>query len=166
MSSDLARVLHCFVRYTSLAIFLVRWYNIRVMEEKTKRHIEVSGALFVEKGKVLAFEKGEAKYPYVSHKFEFPGGKLEKGEDPRRALRRELLEELDMTAEVYDIFDTVTHEYPDFTITLYVCLCRRLSDYKLKEHVRVVPLSSSELDPADWAPADAHTVSKIRSHLL
>ena len=117
-------------------------------------------------------EKGEIylvrQYRYALGKelIEIPAGKLEKGEDPRRALRRELLEELDMTAEVYDIFDTVTHEYPDFTITLYVCLCRRLSDYKLKEHVRVVPLSSSELDPADWAPADAHTVSKIRSHLL
>lgn len=162
MSSDLARVLHCFVRHTSLAIFLVRWYNIRVMEEKAKRHIEVSGALFVEKGKVLAFEKGEAKYPYVSHKFEFPGGKLEKGEDPRRALRRELLEELDMTAEVYDIFDTVTHEYPDFTITLYTFLCEFVSEFRNTEHETLAWLPLSELNAEEWAPADAPAVEKLK----
>ena len=82
-----------------------------------KRHVEVAGALFVENGKVLAFERGDAKYAYVAHKFEFPGGKVEAGETPRAALRRELLEELDMTAEVCDIFDTSTYEYPDFIIT-------------------------------------------------
>ena len=131
-----------------------------------KKHIEVTGALFVESGKVLAFEKGETKYPYISHKFEFPGGKIEPGETPRQALKRELLEELDMTAEVYSIFDTVTYEYPDFIITLYVCLCRRLSDFKLKEHVRVEHISSSDLIPEQWAPADAHVINKIKTHLL
>ena len=131
-----------------------------------KKHIEVAGALFVEDGRVLAIEKGEAKYPYVSHKFEFPGGKVEAGETPRSALRRELLEELDMTAEVCDVFDTSTYEYPDFTVTLHVCLCRRLSDYRLKEHARVCRLLSSELRDDEWAPADAHALGKIRTHLL
>lgn len=130
-----------------------------------KRHVEVAGALFVEDGKVLAFERGEAKYAYVAHKFEFPGGKVEEGETPRAALKRELLEELNMTAEVCDIFDTSTYEYPDFIITLHVCLCRRLSDYSLKEHVRVCLLGADELDPSEWAPADAHALAKIVTHL-
>ena len=131
-----------------------------------KKHLEVVGAVIVREGKVLAAKRGESKYPYVAHKYEFVGGKIEAGESPAQALVREVKEELRADIRVLRPFLTMEHEYPDFTITLYVCLCRRLSDYKLKEHVRVVPLSSSELDPADWAPADAHTVSKIRSHLL
>ena len=74
-------------------------------------------------------------------------------------------DELDMTAEVCDIFDTSTYEYPDFIITLHVCLCRRLSDYSLKEHVRVCRLGADELDPSEWAPADAHALAKIVTHL-
>ena len=131
-----------------------------------KKHLEVVGAVFVQKGRVLAAKRGESKYAYVAHKYEFAGGKIEPGESPEQALVREIKEELCADIRIIQPFMTLEHEYPDFTITLYVCLCRRLSDYKLKEHVRVVPLSSSELDPADWAPADAHTVSKIRSHLL
>ena len=131
-----------------------------------KRHLQVVGGIVIQNGAVLAARRGESKYAYVAHKYEFAGGKIEPGESPEQALVREIKEELCADIRIIQPFMTLEHEYPDFTITLYVCLCRRLSDYKLKEHVRVVPLSSSELDPADWAPADAHTVSKIRSHLL
>lgn len=166
MSSDFCAFLRLSAYVIVLDFYERQWYNGAMTNENGKKRIEVAGALFVEKGKVLAFEKGDTEYPYTSHKFEFPGGKVENGETPRQALRRELLEELDLTAEVYDIFDTFTYEYPDFIVTLHVCLCRRLSDYKLKEHVRVERISSADLDPAEWAPADAHAVAKIKTHLL
>ena len=50
--------------------------------------IEVVAAVIEYGGKLLAFQRGPAKYDYVSNKFEFPGGKIEDGEDQRAALSR------------------------------------------------------------------------------
>lgn len=52
-----------------------------------KKHIEVVGGIFIRKGKVLASMRGESKYAYVAHKYEFVGGKIEAGETPNRRLR-------------------------------------------------------------------------------
>ena len=67
-----------------------------------KKKIEVVAAVIAYKKKVLAFQRGAAKYDYVANKFEFPGGKVEPGEDLKRALKRELAEELDLEVEVGD----------------------------------------------------------------
>ena len=42
-----------------------------------KKHLQVVGAVIVQGGKVLAAKRGESKYPYVAHKYEFVGGKIE-----------------------------------------------------------------------------------------
>ena len=65
-----------------------------------KKHLEVVGAVFVQKGRVLAAKRGESKYAYVAHKYEFAGGKIEAGETPEEALVRELAEELRTKARV------------------------------------------------------------------
>ena len=69
--------------------------------------IEVVAAVIEHEGKLLAFQRGPAKYDYVSNKFEFPGGKVEEGEDHRAALTRELHEELSMEADVQGFITTV-----------------------------------------------------------
>jgi mutator protein MutT len=58
--------------------------------------------------------------------WEFPGGKLEKGEDPRQCLRRELQEELGIEVEAGQRFEIVYHPYPDGRILLLSYLCRRV----------------------------------------
>ena len=84
-----------------------------------KKNIEVVAAVIIYKKKILAFQRGNAKYDYVSYKFEFPGGKVEAGEDFRVALNRELNEELGLDAKVGDFVVTIEHDYPDFSIKMH-----------------------------------------------
>jgi len=77
--------------------------------------IEVSAAIIFVQNKILCLQRGKSKYNYVSYKYEFPGGKLNKGEDPVKALKREIKEELIIEIEVKEKFKTIFHEYPDFS---------------------------------------------------
>lgn len=130
-----------------------------------KKHREVVGGIFIRKGKVLASMRGESKYAYVAHKYEFVGGKIEAGETPEQALTRELCEEMGAKIEVISHYMTVTHEYPDFIVTLQTYLCRFLSDFQVLEHERADFLRGDELDENNWAPADAPIVRKLKSEL-
>jgi 8-oxo-dGTP diphosphatase len=82
----------------------------------------VTASLIIEQGKVLVTQRKKNS----SHGllWEFPGGKVKEGEDPREALRRELKEELDVEVEVGMIFDAVFYSYPEYPILLLVYRCR------------------------------------------
>ena len=64
------------------------------------RDFEVVAAIVVDRGEILACRRGASKYPYLTGRFEFPGGKREVGESPEQALRRELSEELGWEVEI------------------------------------------------------------------
>jgi 8-oxo-dGTP diphosphatase len=69
--------------------------------------IEVVAAIIYYEDKILCVQRGENKYQYISHKFEFPGGKLEIGETKVDAIKREIFEELNMIIEIQEEFITV-----------------------------------------------------------
>ena len=127
------------------------------------KKLHVVGAAIVEGGRVLAAKRGESRYEYVAHKYEFVGGKVETGESEEDALRREVFEELGAQVEVGEQFMRCTHVYPDFEIELSVYFCRLLTDYRITEHESLAWIPLSELDAALWAPADAPMVEKLRS---
>lgn len=130
-----------------------------------KRHLEVVGAVVVQDGKVLAAKRGESKYPYVAHKYEFVGGKIEQGETRESALVREVKEELKADIRVLSPFLEMRHEYPDFSITLCTFLCEFLSDFTCTEHESLRFLSARELDEEEWAPADVPAVRLLKQVL-
>jgi len=81
----------------------------------------VTAALIVDRGKILVTQrKKDSSHGLL---WEFPGGKLKEGEDPRQALQRELKEELDVEAKVGMLFDAVYHDYPEYPILLLVYRC-------------------------------------------
>ena len=128
-----------------------------------KKHLEVVGAVFVQKGRVLAAKRGESKYAYVAHKYEFAGGKIEPGESPEQALVREIKEELCADIRIIQPFMTLEHEYPDFTITLHTFLCEFLSGFSNTEHEALEWMPRSALNAESWAPADAPAVEKLKT---
>jgi len=83
------------------------------------QRIEVAvGVIFNQEGNVLVGQRTvEDRY---FQKWEFPGGKLEKGESPAKALARELYEELAISVESCSELMTLEHDYPDRCVRLYV----------------------------------------------
>ena len=127
-----------------------------------KKHVQVVAALIFENGKVFATKRGENKYAYIAHKYEFPGGKIETGETPQAALKREMQEELEMDVRVGNLFATDTFEYPDFIITLHLYECEMLSSFVLKEHESYAWIAAKELNEEEWAPADAEIIASLK----
>ena len=117
--------------------------------------IELVAAVIELEGKVLAFQRGPAKYEYVSNKFEFPGGKVEEGEDHKLALARELREELELDAEVNEHIVTVEHTYPDFSVKMH-CFLVHLDQFdgQLTEHTSFAHVTLSDATELDWIQAD------------
>lgn len=127
-----------------------------------KKALNVVAAIFIENGKVMAAQRGVAKYDYLSHKYEFVGGKIEAGESPEAALKRELMEELHLDVRVDAHFLTVEHSYTDFDITLHTYLCTRESEMEVLEHECVDWLDIGELDASQWAGADCLVLDELK----
>ena len=127
-----------------------------------KKHVQVAAALIFDKGKVFATKRGASPYPYVAHKFEFPGGKIEQGESGETAVARELQEELNMQVKVGSLYAKHTFEYPDFIITLSLYECEMRSSFILNEHESYAWFAPKDLDEKEWAPADADILASLK----
>lgn len=127
-----------------------------------KKHIQVAAALLFDKGKIFATKRGDAPYPYVAHKYEFPGGKIEDGERGEDAVKRELREELELDVTVGSLYARHTFEYPDFIITLSVFECEMNSGFVLKEHESYAWIAPKDLKEEEWAPADADILVSLK----
>ena len=127
-----------------------------------KRTLQVVGAIIVKDGRILAVKRGENKNKAVAFKYEFPGGKIEQGETPQQALKRELVEEMNYDIEVGEEFMSVSYEYEDVIVNLHTYLCTPLSDtYTLNEHIDDKWLLPSGLFDVEWAPADVSILQKL-----
>ncbi len=124
----------------------------------------VAGVIFFE-NLVLCVQRPKNKFHYISEKYEFPGGKIEKNETKEEALHRELLEELDVSINIKSFFLTVVHEYPDFELTMHSFICEVDSkELTLREHIDLKWLKIDELTSLDWAAADVPIVNKLVSN--
>ena len=123
--------------------------------------VAVTAALIIEQGKILVTQRKKGSSRALL--WEFPGGKVKEGEEPREALRRELAEELEVEVEVGMIFDAVFYSYPEYPVLLLIYRCRVEKGPPRPiacQDLRWVTLR--ELEKLAMLPAD----DPVRKHLL
>ena len=123
------------------------------------KRIEVVAAIIVRDHKVFATQRGYGEW---KDWWEFPGGKIEEGESPQDALKREILEELNADISVGELLDTIEWDYPTFHLTMHCFVCSLLSEsLHLNEHEASAWLTADTLRSVRWLPADLALLDKI-----
>ena len=128
------------------------------------KHIEVVAAIIRKEDKIFATQRG---YGDWKDWWEFPGGKMETGETPEEALKREIKEELSADISVEEFLTTVEYDYPAFHLTMHCYLCTLLDEaMHLNEHEAARWLSKAELRSVKWLPADLEVVERMKEQII
>ena len=125
--------------------------------------IRVVAAIIRDKDKIFATQRG---YGEFKDGWEFRGGKIEEGETPQDALKREIMEELDTEIKVGELIDTIEYDYPTFHLSMDCFWAEVITGHLvLKEAEAAKWLTKEQLDSVDWLPADVTLIDKIRIEL-
>lgn len=113
--------------------------------------------------RIFATQRG---YGEFKDGWEFPGGKIEAGETPQQALKREIKEELDTEIDVGELIDRIEYDYPDFHLSMQ-CFWAEVKSGKLTllEAEDARWLTAESIDTVDWLPADRELVKKITADI-
>jgi len=125
--------------------------------------VKVVAAIIIDDNKVFATQRG---YGDFKGGWEFPGGKVEANETPEDALKREIMEELNVSIDIKEFFHAVEYDYPKFHLSMDCFICRIVSgELVLKEHEGANWLTKDALYSVDWLPADIELIPLIEKVL-
>lgn len=123
------------------------------------KEVKVVAAIIQDGDKSFTTQRG---YGEFKDGWEFPGGKIEQGETPQQALKREIKEELDTEITVGNLLTVVEYDYPKFHLSMQCFLCTITSGkLTLKEHEAAKWLTRDQLDSVAWLPADVEVVKAL-----
>ncbi|MFT4244897.1 MAG: (deoxy)nucleoside triphosphate pyrophosphohydrolase [Micrococcaceae bacterium] len=125
--------------------------------------VRVVAAIIQDGNKILATQRATGEF---ANGWEFPGGKIEQGEEPKEALVREIREELDAEITVGKYFYKVDYQYPDFHLLMDCYLCTLKSDFKLLEHKSAKWVTKENIHDLAWLPADEPVIEKLADEVL
>ncbi len=116
-----------------------------------------------EKGEPIIFAT-QRGYGDFKGGWEFPGGKVEAGETPQEALKREIMEELETEIKVGEYIDTIEYDYPTFHLSMDCFWCEVVEGHLvLKEHEAAKWVNKENIRSVDWLPADVTLIDKVES---
>lgn len=123
------------------------------------KQIEVVAAIIRKGDRIFVTQRGYGEW---KDWWEFPGGKMEQGEKPEDALRREIREELSTEINVDDFLCTVEYDYPKFHLKMHCYLCSLLTEaLHLNEHEAARWLDKEEIYSVKWLPADIQVINTL-----
>ena len=113
---------------------------------------------------IFATQRG---YGDLKGGWEFPGGKIEEGETPKEALKREIMEELDTEIKVGKLIDTIEYYYPAFHLSMDCFWCEIVKgELVLKEHEAARWLTREQLGEVEWLLADVTLIEKVGDEMI
>ena len=119
-----------------------------------------------EQGKPMIFAT-QRGYGDLKGGWEFPGCKIEEGETPKEALKRETMEELDTEIKVGKLIDTIEYDYPTFHLSMDCFWCEIVKgELVLKEHEAARWLTREQLGEVEWLPADVTLIEKVGDEMI
>ena len=125
------------------------------------KKIEVVAAILQRDEAYFTTQRGYGEFEGM---WEFPGGKIEPGESPEVALKREIQEELGVSIVVWNMLCTTEYDYPSFHLTMHCYLCEIESgEIELREHKSARWLRPEELGSVEWLPADKDVISRLNN---
>lgn len=132
----------------------------------------VAAVIFDTQGRIFATQRGYGEW---KDWWEFPGGKIEPGESPQQALKREIREELDADIEVGELLRTIDYDYPAFHLTMHCFKCHlkvqsnqlpgtKQQSFTLLEHEAARWLTPFTLHSVRWLPADEEIIQDLSKY--
>ena len=150
-------------RIQAIIDLINKYHKCYDQEGYIMKQIEVVAAVILHEGRIFATQRGYGEW---KDWWEFPGGKMEAGETPEEALKREIREELSTEISVDEFLCTVDYDYPQFHLTMHCYLCSLMTDsLHLNEHEAAKWLTKDELGNVKWLPADVKVVEVIKSKI-